>query len=364
MSKGDPQPIAGAGNHRLGRYRGKYAAIWRDDKGTQRNSLGLEASPANREAAETAFQEWLADLRRSSRPEGLITVGKCLDGYFDSHPGVIKRSVIRKHFGAMLPHHIDSEVCKDFTAKRLKAGRSPSTINSDLGILRTALLWAKNEKWIVEAPEIERPAPNAPRDRWLTPAEANRLIAAARAPHVRLFIVLALHTTARAGALLGLTWDRVSFDLNRIDFNEPGRPKTRKRRAVVRMSPELRQALLHAREARLSDFVIEYGGKAVSSVKNGFGKAAGRAKLDDVTPHTLRHTAATWMAQRGVALWEIAGMLGNSVRMVETVYAKHHPDFQSKATAAISEALCIGSAPEVQVNPKTVNKDRKRVKNH
>ncbi len=45
----------------------------------------------------------------------------------------------------------------------------------------------------------------------------------------------------------------------------------------------------------------------------------------DVTPHTLRHTAATWLMQAGVDKWEAAGFLGMSVQMLDRVYGHHHP---------------------------------------
>ena len=32
----------------------------------------------------------------------------------------------------------------------------------------------------------------------------------------------------------------------------------------------------------------------------------------DVTPHVLRHTAATWLLQRGVSVYDVAGVLGCS----------------------------------------------------
>jgi hypothetical protein len=59
------------------------------------------------------------------------------------------------------------------------------------------------------------------------------------------------------------------------------------------------------------------------------------------------------MAQSGVPLWEIAGMLGNSVRMVEQVYAKHHPDYLAGASAAVSSKL--RSARPVQSEPRHAN---------
>jgi integrase len=44
-----------------------------------------------------------------------------------------------------------------------------------------------------------------------------------------------------------------------------------------------------------------------------------------VTPHTLRHTAATWLMQAGTDLWVAAGYLGMTVETLERVYGHHHP---------------------------------------
>ncbi len=55
------------------------------------------------------------------------------------------------------------------------------------------------------------------------------------------------------------------------------------------------------------------------------------AGLDGVTRHTLRHTRATWMAQKGVPLFEAAGFLGMSVKTLERVYAHHDPKHQEHA---------------------------------
>jgi integrase len=62
---------------------------------------------------------------------------------------------------------------------------------------------------------------------------------------------------------------------------------------------------------------VEFNGKPIASVKKGFRSAVGLARLTGkVTPHTLRHTAATWLMQRGVPLWEAAGFLGMSAEVL------------------------------------------------
>jgi integrase len=55
-----------------------------------------------------------------------------------------------------------------------------------------------------------------------------------------------------------------------------------------------------------------------------------------VTPHTLRHTCGTWLAQKGVPLFQIGGWLDHSDGRATELYAHHHPDFQEEALAAMN----------------------------
>jgi len=52
---------------------------------------------------------------------------------------------------------------------------------------------------------------------------------------------------------------------------------------------------------------------------------------DDVVRHSLRQTAATWLMQSSVDMWEAAGWLGMTVEQLEANYGHHHPDFQEEA---------------------------------
>jgi hypothetical protein len=53
-------------------------------------------------------------------------------------------------------------------------------------------------------------------------------------------------------------------------------------------------------------------------------------------PHMLRHTCATWLAQRRVPIHEICGFLGMTRETFEQVYGHHHPDYQAAAVNALS----------------------------
>ena len=82
---------------------------------------------------------------------------------------------------------------------------------------------------------------------------------------------------------------------------------------------------------------VEWQGTPVKSVKTGFKHAARLAGIrGTVTPHTLRHTAATWLMQRGVRQWEAAGFLGMWVETIDRIYGHHHPAYLRAAAHAIT----------------------------
>jgi integrase len=152
--------------------------------------------------------------------------------------------------------------------------------------------------------------------------------------HVRTFLAICLFTAGRTGAVLGLTWERVDLQAGLIDL---GSVAGGKGRAVVPIADRLRPFLIVARQAATCEFVVEHGSGQVASVKTGTRAAARRAGLPGVTPHVLRHTAATWMVQLGIPIEQVARVLGHrDPRVTWRIYAKHSPDYLRDAIAALS----------------------------
>jgi integrase len=152
---------------------------------------------------------------------------------------------------------------------------------------------------------------------------------------VRLFVTLAVHTGARSGAIVGLTWDRVDLPRRLVDFREAGRLRTRKRRVPVPINDTLHAALTEAAALSTAETVIEYAGGAVARIKHAFHDTAARAHLAGVTPHVLRHTAVTWLLQGGVDPWQVARFTGMTVEMVQQVYGHHQPEHLRAAAQAL-----------------------------
>jgi len=291
------------------------------------------------------------------------------DDYWHEHvvPKVVDQERIRYdfaklkvHFGAMAIRDITPADVRAYVRDR-RAGRlgRPSvnhTISRELATLNAALNHAVKEKRLsaAEKPFIELPGTSPPRDRWLRFDEAERLIAAAAErvdphtprdlpPRVYRFVMLALETGSRKTALLELKRGQVDLAGGLIHLNPAGRRQTKKRRPPVPISRRLRPVLEQTLAVIPEDpgaYLLDHPG----CIRTAFENCVERAGLGrDVTPHVLRHSKATWMAQAGVSMFEIAGLLGDTVATVEKTYAKHHPDY-------LRDAVEVGpGAPRLRV---------------
>lgn len=176
------------------------------------------------------------------------------------------------------------------------------------------------------------PSKPSPRDRWLTREEVGRLKNSATGPHIRLFIILAIATGGRKEALLTLKWEQIDFVRGIIHLDDQKAPHKRKGRASVPMNKTVLAALHEARKDAQSDYVIEWCGQPVKSVKRSLAKTAEKAGLKDVTAHVFRHSAARWQAEAGIPMSKIAQYLGHSDdRITQRVYGRYAPSHMQDA---------------------------------
>jgi len=314
-------------NERIENAPGKYHTQ------TRRLSTGT----TDWDAAEQYRAQFVAGLNNPA-PPAEPTIGYLLDRYRNEH-GVKTRSLptmdqqlkpLKEYFGDLLPSHISNSILADYAMQRKV---SAGTILRSLGILKAAIHYAEGNRWIGSQPQFVMPVRQPPpRDLWLTREQVGLLIEKAKSPHIQLFIKIAVSTSARSGAILDLTWAQLDFERRIIDF---GRGYGNKRRAIVPMNDDVYTALCTARELALTDHVIEYIGKPVKSVKKGFRELCKDCGIK-ASPHVLRHTAATWLVMDGVPLAEVARLLGDSEKTVETVYGKHAPDYLRRAVNALN----------------------------
>jgi integrase len=348
--------------------RAIWVIRWTEGGQKRERSTGCDASDPG--GAQLFFESWLRERRRAlqtgpSDPDQ-VRVADLLEDYAREHGGELSAPATLAWACEPMLAFFQGDTIATLTPERAKEywewrrkhsvrgvnrerteveiierGAGDGTIIRELAcVLRPAIHHAIKQRRLVLG-EYYIPVPPQPpgRDYWITRHEAARLLQEACRDrsarlHLPLYVMVALYTGARRGAILDLTWRQVDLVNGRIDFNPPGRPQTNKRRPHIPVPRALLAALRRAHTRASSPYVVAFHGERIKSVKTAFNKAAERAGIPDCTSHTLRHTAGTWMAQRGVPIHEIGGYLGHSESRTTELYAHHHPDYMQAARAA------------------------------
>jgi integrase len=267
---------------------------------------------------------------------------------------------------------------------------SDQTARRRLEDLRAAINAYLAEHTLNVVPKITLLRKSEGRQRWLTRNEAARLLGAAigyiwdaqrkswqrrddgkllrrerwlinrRRPAAR-FILIGLYSARREETIRRAQWLPITtqpwMNLGAMIYQGRGQTEraTKKRRPPAKIANRLRPHLVRwrrldiARSAELRGagifgideeirFVVHrmHDGKPLAgkirSAWEGIIEDAGLG--EDVVRHSLRHTVATWLMQKGTDRWQAAGWLGMTLEQLENGYGHHHPDFQGEAAEA------------------------------
>lgn len=309
--------------------------------------------------AESKLREYLAEKfepKRGGR-SAEITVADVLFVYDDekadatARPRETRAAIKRLNdfFGAMAVSDIRGKTCRDYSDKRGNLGGA----RRDLEVLRAATNYYHAEHTLDMLPKITLPEKGTPRERWLTRKEVADMIRAARrtkqCKHIVRLMLIGVYTGTRLTAMLGLQWmpntsgGWVDLEKGVIYRKAQGeRVAHNKRKTPVKIPPRLLILLKYwkAKDAKIDKEnptlnVINYYGAKVTKPHKAFRAVRKEAGLgEDVTPHCLRHTRATWLANSGVDVQEAASSLGITTDEFERTYLHNDPEFQQNAANA------------------------------
>jgi integrase len=182
-----------------------------------------------------------------------------------------------------------------------------------------------------------------------------RLLLQCASYHLRLAIAIAmLAPKLRLANILALTW-RESFreDFAYIVVGDHKMKRRTKRPLVAYVPTQLREILRAARRRRPKDaYVVTYQGRPVKQVTGAVRAAVerahqagathlhyGRGREDGVTFHTLRHTAATFLAEMDVAPEKRQGVMGHADLSSTMHYTHLRPQHEAPAAEILSASL-------------------------
>lgn len=316
----------------LDRERGQWAI--RDGKSFIRTSC----AESDNAGAEKALAEYIARKYKPAAVPSPLIADVLLVYAKDHLPKTRAKDKAAHNISNLIPFW-GSKRADDVNAENCDAyakDRPPAAARRDLEVLRAALFyWNKHKMPLSRQPSIVLPDKSAPRERWLTKQEAKRLrLAAMKHPHLYRFVILGLKTGSRSAVLFNLQWEQIDLERGVMDRRPAGEVEVSNKRAPpVRLGRSVVRLLRRwkAKDGKIKH-VVHYEGKPIQKLRRSWDAACKAAGLEDVSPHTLRHTRATWLMQEGIDPWEAAGHLGMSMKVLETTYGKHSPDFQSRSS--------------------------------
>jgi integrase len=318
--------------------------------------IGLESEGYTKSQAEEAINK----LRASKREEahGLespkhakrLTVANAVTDYLkylETHDGRDidkKRARFEQHItpelGRIALDRLTDDDWRRYVAGRKGEGASPATINRERSALLHLLNTARRRKLIRGVPQLDRQREPEGKLVYLSPEQARRLINAAEkdsSTHALNFVMIALYTGMRQSPILNLTVGDIDCDRRVIWV---GKDKAGRREQPM---PEILAEYLRPLTKAMPSETLLFASRRAESgrlfqVNAIFARCVERAGLSrDVTPHTMRHTAATNAAHAGIDAATIQAIGGWKTRAMAERYT--HAAQLSAAMDALQNRL-------------------------
>lgn len=326
--------------------------------------IGTGCGEGDRAEAERRLASYIASKYAPARRErdlAEIRVADVIKIYLDDVvPGQARPEAAAERadrlldfFGTYTLDQITGALCRRYAAERLGKGKSNKGTGGgakrDLEDLRAAINHHAKEGLHRGVVRVALPAKGQPRQRWMTRAEVAKLLWVCwttrevqegaktdKRPlrHLCRFLLIAIYTGSRPGAVLSSAWDRgpgrAWMDVEGGTFHrlKEGARETDKRQPPVRLAPRL---LAHLRRWKAKDggqgYVITFAGEPIRSMKVAMKRASKIAEIAPVTAYACRHTLATWLVAKGVPLWKVGQYIGTTEAMIQKHYAHHSPDY-------------------------------------
>jgi integrase len=319
-------------------FRHKGKLVW---ERAGHKSNGINAAYAARARAERLNR---IESNEYISPGDMPTFGQAANKYFDIHlkgkPSEqncrqLHKDYIEPHIGSLPLNKISPMHVEEIRASVKQQGLSAKTLKHVLELI--GRVYRKAKAWGIYAGSIptegvEMPKVDAARLRFLTAEEAGKLLSELKktSPQWHDISAVSLYTGMRLDEILSLQTGHVNMSagiIHVMDAKAGTRPTYMNEEVKKLLTPRLK-------DRKNEDFVFEKreGGK-ITFISSAFKRAADKLFNDGVTDarhkvvfHTLRHTFASWLAQRGVTLYTIAELLGHSTLEMTKRYSKLSPD--------------------------------------
>lgn len=207
--------------------------------------------------------------------------------------------------------------------------------------------WCKKQRLIprgIDSPtrHVEKLKEGRGRVRFLTDEERNRLLVECQEspwPRLYLLVLMAITTGARRGELLGLEWKDIDLERAEATLHDT---KNGDRRVLILIPQVIVELEKFAPKDAITSQALVFRSRLRPSqpyaTAKVFNEAVEAAGIKNFRFHDCRHCTASYLAQNGASLLEIADTLGHrQLRMVQR-YAHLNTDSRRRLMNRVFEA--------------------------
>ena len=235
----------------------------------------------------------------------------------------------KEQLGNPTLNEITNRDCEIFIYK--KANVSNYTAQKYLAHLRAAFNKALEQNYILENPFRKIKNFKIPESfpKFLSKEEFDKLIDVTIDDDLKDLITFAINTGLRQMELISLKWDQIDLSSGILILdNQHNITKSKKVRNVP-LNKSAYDILVKRKLKSTSELVFTYKGSGINAdfISKKFKKLIIKAKINtDYNFHSLRHTFASWLVQKGVSIYEVSKLLGHADIKTTQIYAHLRSD--------------------------------------
>lgn len=230
--------------------------------------------------------------------------------------------------------------------KKGNGRRSNATLNRYFVALCAIYTWARKNRHLprgFESPtkHVEKLAEPRGRVRYLKEDERDRLLVACKGsswPRLYALVLLAMTTGARRGELLNLAWRDVDLERGEATLHDS---KNGDPRVLVLLSQVMAELAPFAPKDAATSTALVFRSRLRPTqpfhFKAAWIEVMGQAGIKDFHFHDLRHTFASYSAQHGASLLEIADALGHRTMKMVQRYSHLSTDSRRRMVSRVFE---------------------------
>ncbi len=248
---------------------------------------------------------------------------------------------LEKHFGNTDLITFPPNAISEYIEARIRE-TSLYAARKDYINLSACFNYAVKNRYLHDNPckQVSKPRVPEKLPMFFSEAEFQVLLTQIGSQDMKDIVLFAVNTGLRQMELLTLEWNQVNFEKRALMLDNRTHVTKSKRIRSVPLNDKALAILRNRKNKTTGNVVFTFAGEPIKQdwIIHEFKRYVRRAKLNPkLNFHSLRHTFASWLVQRGVSIYQVSKLLGHSSVNVTAIYSHLQPDDLRESVSRLME---------------------------